>query len=191
MDHAAAGRLAIASAAVVLGLAALSAWYRRHAAVASRRCWPHGVQVRPSLIPNAGNGLFATRRFSAGEMVGEYHGQVLTLLQATRLEKRDYLMGGFGLNVHIDARFALNASARYINDHFDAKKINARFEKLKPQRRAIAIATRDIRAGEEIYASYGETYWRARGIDPLSGAALSCRQECASASNASTQGELF
>ena len=37
------------------------------------------------------------------------------------------------------------------------------------QKRAALVATRAIRRGEEIYASYGEGYWRARGIDPATG----------------------
>jgi len=34
------------------------------------------------------------------------------------------------------------------------------------------MATRRIQRGEEVYVSYGETYWRARGVDPDTGARL-------------------
>ena len=105
-------------------------------------------------------------------MLGEYRGQVLSLLQAYKLEDRDYLMGGFGLNAHVDARFALDAPARYVNDNFDPTKLNARFEKNKEAKRALLLATRRIEAGEEVYASYGESYWRARGIDASTGKLL-------------------
>lgn len=105
-------------------------------------------------------------------MLGEYYGQVLSLWQAMNLENRDYLMGGFGLNAHVNAHFALNSSARYVNDNFDQSKLNARFEKNKATRRATLLAIRRIQAGEEIYASYGESYWRARGIDPETGQPL-------------------
>ena len=77
----------------------------------------------------------------------------------------------------MDARFALNAEGRYINDNFDRSKLNAEFEKIKPERIAKVRATRAIMAGEEIYASYGETYWRARGIDPQTGQPLRDTQE--------------
>lgn len=76
------------------------------------------------------------------------------------------------INAHVDAKFSLNAPGRYANDHFDKTRINARFDKNKPQRRAKLIATRHIQRGEEIYVSYGETYWRARNIDPETGARL-------------------
>ena len=96
-----------------------------------RRRWPNGVEVRPSKVRGAGDGLFATRAFEAGEALGEYYGQVLSLWQAMNLENRDYLMGGFGLNAHVNAHHALNSAARYVNDHFDRTKLNARFEKNK------------------------------------------------------------
>jgi hypothetical protein len=130
----------------------------------SRR-WPHmGVEARRSRIPQAGDGLYAARRFVAGEVLGEYYGRVLTMYQAARLENRDYLMGGFGLNAHVDARFALDCPARYVNDHFDPGRLNARFIKSRVERRAKLVATRLIFPGEEIYASYGEAYWHARGV---------------------------
>ena len=69
---------------------------RRLAERAVKRRWPHGVEVRQSGIPNSGDGLFASRNFAAGEALGEYRGRVLSLLQALKLEDRDYLMGGFG-----------------------------------------------------------------------------------------------
>ena len=61
-----------------------------------KRSWSHGVEVRTSLISGGGDGLFASRDFEAGEVLGEYYGRVLSLLQATKLVDRDYLMGGFG-----------------------------------------------------------------------------------------------
>lgn len=42
---------------------------------------------------------------------------------------------------------------------------------------ATLIATRLIRRGEEVYASYGESYWRARGIDPETGVALPAEEK--------------
>ena len=72
----------------------------------------------------------------------------------------------------MDAKFAYDAPARYVNDNFDPKRINARFDKDKKRRRARLIALRPIARGEEVYASYGETYWRARGIDSTTGKML-------------------
>lgn len=35
------------------------------------------------------------------------------------------------LNAHVNAHFALNAAARYVNDNFDQTQLNSRFEKNK------------------------------------------------------------
>jgi len=160
---------AFAAAATTVALAL--AWRRLRRPAPSRQ-WAHGVEARRSRLPRGGDGLFAARAFGVGEVLGEYHGRVLSLYQATQLENRDYLMGGFGINAHVDARFALGAAARYVNDHFDPTARNARFVKDKAEKRATLVATRTIRRGEEIYASYGESYWSARGVDYATGLPL-------------------
>lgn len=130
------------------------------------------VAVAPSLIPGAGEGLFARRAFSAGQVLGHYRGKRLSLAQAMKLEDRDYLMGGFGVNAHVDAREAYAMPGRYVNDNFDASKLNAEFRKNKASRSAALTAIKPIAAGEEIYAAYGSSYWRARGVDPKTGTSL-------------------
>lgn len=52
--------------------------------------------------------------------------------------------------------------ARYINDHIDASRHNVKFVKLKSELRALVLATGPIRAGEEVFASYGAVYWKNR-----------------------------
>ena len=159
-------------AVAAAGAAVVAAYLLQRRRRQPKRRWVHGVEVRPSLIPGGGDGLFATRDFASGEVLGEYYGRVLSLLQAHQLEDRDYLMGGFGLNAHLDAKFSVTAPGRYVNDHFDQSRLNARFDKDKKRRRATVVAIRRIRRGEEVYVSYGETYWRARGIDPSTGKRL-------------------
>ena len=97
-----------ASLASLVAATALAAIYgiRRYLHRVKRK-WPLlGVEVRRSHIRAAAGdgGLFAS--VTAGHRAGRVPGRVLSLLQATRLKDRDYLMGGFGLNAHVDARFA-------------------------------------------------------------------------------------
>ena len=53
-------------------------------------------------------------------------------------------LGGFGLNVHLDAKECPESMGRYINDPRNVLKTNVRFEKLKKERKALVIATRLI-----------------------------------------------
>jgi SET domain-containing protein len=114
------------------------------------------------LIEGAGLGLFAKERIAKGSIFCEYTGTALTLLQVFRLKDHTYLMGGFGLNCHIDAKEHPQVFARYINDARDDKQQNARFVKIKQLKKANVIAIREIEADEEIYASYGSVYWRGK-----------------------------
>ncbi|CAH0375900.1 unnamed protein product [Pelagomonas calceolata] len=123
------------------------------------------LRVAPSTVKGAGEGLFATERIAADETIGFYRGEVLTLREALQLKDRDYLMGGFGPNAHVDASKAFAMPGRYVNDAFDPTRLNARFDKSRKTRSARVVALRDIVEGEEIFASYGRSYWSARGVD--------------------------
>ena len=123
------------------------------------------LRVAPSTVKGAGEGLFATQAIAANETIGFYRGEVLTLREALQLKDRDYLMGGFGPNAHVDARNAFAMPGRYVNDAFDASRLNARFDKSKATRSARVVALRDIEEDDEIFASYGRSYWSARGFD--------------------------
>ena len=54
-------------------------------------------------------------------------------------------VGGFGLNVHIDAKDCPESLGRYINDCRDECRTNAKFVKLKTEKKALVLATRDIK----------------------------------------------
>ena len=134
------------------------------------------LRVAPSTINGAGEGLFATQAIAGNDTIGFYRGEVLTLREALQLKDRDYLMGGFGPNAHVDARNAFAMPGRYVNDAFDASRLNARFDKSKATRSARVIALRDIGEGEEIFASYGRSYWTARGFDERGQSLLPVRE---------------
>merc|ERR1719291_708583 len=113
-----------------------------------------GLEVRPSLVPAAGQGLFTTRRFVEGEILCVYSGVSFPSLSASSSQdvaKKDYVMGGFGL-YSIDAADCPEVLARYINDHADSSRHNAKFVKLKRERRAVVIAIAEIAPNQEVYA---------------------------------------
>nr|CEL73023.1 TPA: SET domain-containing protein [Toxoplasma gondii VEG] len=118
--------------------------------------------VAPSLIPGTGQGLFTSQRLPKDSWLCEYLGTRLSLRQILREQNRAYVICAGTLNAHIDARLHPEVLARYINDNAKKEKLNARFVKDKERRRVFVQALRDLEAGEEIYASYGEGYWRNR-----------------------------
>ena len=134
------------------------------------------LRVAPSTIKGAGEGLFATQDIAAQETIGFYRGEVLTLREAMALKDRDYLMGGFGPNAHVDASKAFAMPGRYVNDAFDPGRLNARFDKSRKTRSARVVALRDIVEGEEIFAAYGRSYWTARGFDERGRSLLPVRE---------------
>ena len=73
-----------------------------------------GLRVGVSLVQGAGEGLFAVERFPKGHILCVYSGVVLSLAKVLKMsvKERDYVMGGFGLNAHVDARHDLSVLAR-------------------------------------------------------------------------------
>ena len=132
---------------------------------AGRRWWPPGVEVRPSTIKGAGDGLFALRQFVTGEVLGDYSGERRNFLWMLQNENTGYVMC-FGLNDYVDACVAFDCPGRYVNDTFDGRR-NARF--VRASGRAQVVAIKPIAAGEEVFASYGDQYWESRGVNPHTG----------------------
>jgi hypothetical protein len=112
--------------------------------------------VRPSLIPNAGNGLFVTRFCAAGSVLCEYQGTRLTGLQLLRTPDWTYIYC-YEYRFWIDAREHPKVKARFINDHFDPSKRNVQWA--HRDGRVFLEAARDILPEEELYVEYGDQYW--------------------------------
>ena len=120
------------------------------------------LEVKPSLIADAGLGLFTTRKHPALEVLCLYTGERLTFWDQVRSRHPDYFADtAAGI---ICNRKYLNIKGRYINHHFDADRRNVAFIAYQdpttlPGRCLLVLALREIDAGEELYANYGETYW--------------------------------
>lgn len=115
--------------------------------------------VRPSLIPDAGNGLFVTQFCAKGTVLCEYRGTKLSQLQMLRTVDWTYC-ANYGCEFWIDAREHLKVKARFINENFDPSKRNV--EWAYRDGRIFIEAARDILPGEELYTEYGAEYWKDR-----------------------------
>jgi hypothetical protein len=117
----------------------------------------YGVEIKESGLPNANKGLFATRAFRRGDRVATYGGERISCEEADRRYGVDGLCE-YGLTVFpnrwvLDA-IDLRGYGSMANDARGARPANIRFTQQGEVR-----ATRGIRPGDELFASYGSQYW--------------------------------
>jgi SET domain-containing protein len=148
-----------------------------------------GVDIGPSTIPEAGNGVFAARDFEKGEPVTAYEGEIINHAEAQARRSQGH---GSHLRTLVSQRWAIdglrltpdmrNVGAASMINHGEKPNCNVLFDWVdtaefeadlkkwmatsfapypNPRGRLIvARATRNIRAGEELFVYYGRDYWR-------------------------------
>ena len=137
------------------------------------------VEVRPSLIPGAGDGCFAIEDIPQGFVIDEYRGDIMPLVKAERRR------GGGGrfladiespkpdhshLVVVVDAKSKApctraNHSERFPNAY--AEKMKARVDNNSRVSQSLYVrADRFLQAGEEIFWDYGPSYPTEDFVEP-------------------------
>ena len=124
------------------------------------------LSIKKSQIPSAGQGLWAEKDFKRGEIIIKYDGERISWKEC---ERRNMAQEGYGCyylfiskNKCIDAQYTTWAQGRYANDaagliRKEGLRNNAKYEIIKGE--AFIKASRNIKAGEEIFVSYGRGYW--------------------------------
>jgi len=117
-----------------------------------------------SLLPNAGNGLHTAIPIFKGEIIALYRGEILSDEEAEKraaARKDQYFVSMLDGSImdSIDsacwAKFANDAEA-----FADSKiKNNAKIT-VDEDENVCLMATRKIKAGEEIFCGYGKRYWK-------------------------------
>jgi hypothetical protein len=116
-----------------------------------------------SQLPNAGKGLFTAIPIYKEEIIAQYKGEILTLLQASNraVAGNDHYFinivdGGILDSMHVAcfAKYANDAKG-YVDSTF---KNNAKIT-LDDEENICLVAMRNIRIGEEVFCSYGKKYW--------------------------------
>ena len=123
------------------------------------------LEVKHSTLPNSGKGLFTKRDIKKGERIVEYLGEIITEAELDRRAEKDIFGYAFYINSKrvIDAYYTPNAIARYANDaHGYTRQMDIRnnccYEIWK--NRGWITAEKNIKAGSEIFVSYGKEYWK-------------------------------
>ncbi|XP_061880501.1 lysine methyltransferase 5Ab isoform X3 [Entelurus aequoreus] len=122
-----------------------------------------GMQVR--VMEGKGRGVFATRVFTKGDFVVEYHGDLLELTEAKLREARyaqdpqtGCYMYYFQYNTKtycVDATIETSRLGRLIN-HSKAGNCHTKLHAIDGVPHLILVASKDIRANEELLYDYGD-----------------------------------
>lgn len=123
------------------------------------------LEVKTSTIPNTGKGLFTNRDFKKGDFIVEYLGEIINEAECDKRAEKDQYGYIFYISKQncIDAFHTPEHLARYANDAKGLTKIkgitnNASYEIHK--KRGWIKAEKNIKAGAEIFVSYGAEYWK-------------------------------
>jgi SET domain-containing protein len=130
------------------------------------------LEVKESEIPGAGKGLFAKQDIPVGTYLGAYSGKKITEREANRLRKakKDHYFFGLpncSLNLPQNIGYSIingdpehyiskvNFAPRSINNE-EVEFINVAFLEFCTEPHIRLYAIEEIKAGEELYATYGE-----------------------------------
>ena len=125
-----------------------------------------GVEVHPSNIPSAGNGLFATRAFLFGEVVTGFSGSLIQYAEARTLSDPSYartlVLGYLVVDGARKPQPGLGGGS-FANDGGPTQvPNNCVFQTIEPTPglpTLVLVALGPIEAGTEILVSYGRSYW--------------------------------
>lgn len=122
---------------------------------------------KPSTIPNAGLGLFYSPPqkgctvIPAGTILCYYTGHIHNFQSSKLIQDKSYLMMVQG-NILVDPGPLKHIKARYINDPLNEALVNCQY--VPQELRSAVTATRDIYPDEELFASYGDMYWKSQKV---------------------------
>ena len=127
------------------------------------------LELKPSLIQNAGLGVFAKADLPDGVIVAEYRGSIFL----SEFESKIAPLNNKCLTINKDSFIAgNNCVASHINDIIDleeSKKIkdfikysdkdyNCKFQ--RSHHKMFVLSIKPIKEGEELYIEYGKNYWK-------------------------------
>lgn len=120
------------------------------------------LEVKLSILPGAGKGLFAKELIPKGSRIIEYIGEVTTWKEVDDDDGNNMYIYYVKRHHVINASKHKTAKARYANDARGLKRIkgitnNATY--VEEGLKVFIESKRDIPAGAEILVEYGKEYW--------------------------------
>lgn len=122
------------------------------------------LTIKKSKLPGAGKGLFTTKAIRKESKIIQYRGEIIGYKEYRKRAKKqqDHYLFYLKKNLCIDAMYTPQYKARYANDaegFSRLKKIRNNSDYIIFGNKCFIVASRDIKAGEEIYVNYTKSYW--------------------------------
>jgi len=121
------------------------------------------VEVKESILPGAGKGLFAREPIPKGTRIVEYKGKITTWKEVDDDDGNNGYIYYVKRHHVIDASRQKSSLARYANDARGlqrVKGISNNAEYVEEGTRVFIESRKDIPAGAEILVEYGKEYWQ-------------------------------
>lgn len=120
------------------------------------------LEIKRSLLPDAGKGLFTRKPIPKGTRIVEYKGKITTWKEVDHKRGDNRYIYYVKKDHVIDAGSYNKAKARYANDARGLKKVtglvnNAQY--VEDGLRVFIEAKKDIPPNTEILVDYGKEYW--------------------------------
>lgn len=120
------------------------------------------LEIKKSVLPGAGNGLFAKELIPKGSRIVEYKGKVTTWKDVDDNDGANVYIYYVKRHHVIDASRHTSVLARYANDARGLQRIKGitnNAEYVEVGLRVFIESSKDIPAGAEILVEYGKEYW--------------------------------
>ena len=120
--------------------------------------------IKKSKLPGAGKGLFTNKPIAKDSKIIEYRGEIIGYNEYRRRARNQvdqYLFFVRG-NLCIDAMFTPQYKARYANDAHGITRVKGlrnNSDYIIYGDKCFIVASRNIKAGEEIFVNYTKSYW--------------------------------
>lgn len=120
--------------------------------------------IKKSRLPGAGKGLYTTKNIRKESKIIEYRGEIIGYNEYRRRARNEVDQYLFYLrrDLCIDAMHTLQYKARYANDAAGITRVKGlrnNSDYIIFGNKCFIVASRDIKAGEEIFVDYTRSYW--------------------------------
>ena len=120
--------------------------------------------VKKSQLPGAGKGLYTTKAIRKDSKIIEYRGEIIGYKEYRRRARKEVDQYLFYLRreLCIDAMHTPQYKARYANDAAGITRVKGlrnNSDYLIFGDKCFIVASRNIKAGEEIFVNYTRPYW--------------------------------